>query len=439
MMISKRHIPRRLLLRGVGTTLALPWLNAMAPATARAAAPVRRLSVVYAPMGVNVAKWTPPAEGPLVLSPILAPLEPFRDQLLVLSGLDSRVGVQGAGNHSRAGASWLTGASPRPTEGAGFEAGTSMDQIVANASADRTQLASLELGLESSEIVGACEPSYACAYTATISWRTPTTPLPMEADPRAVFERLFGDSGTTDSRIRQDLIQKNRSMLDSVMEQMARLRRGVGPTDRAKLDQYFDAVRDVERRIQKAEEQAAIQLPVVQAPVSAPVSYEAYARLMIDLLVLAYQCDLTRVSTFMLGRELSVRTFPEIGVADAHHPLSHHQDNPVQLEKQAKVNAYHVRLYAYLLERLRTTQDAEGSLLDHTLSLYGSGMSNSNVHLIKNLPTLIVGGSTVGFRGGRHIRYPDATPVSNLQMSLIHRMGVDAATFGDATGTLDLS
>jgi hypothetical protein len=445
MMITKKYLPRRTVLRGLGAALALPLLDSMTPAFAgvrdTAAKAVRRLGVIYVPMGMNMAKWTPPTEGALELTPILEPLASFRDRLVVVSGLDSQEGTgNDNGPHPRVQAAWLTGARARQTDGIDIRAGVSMDQIAARAFANETQFASLELALEAVDTPngGCANFGYSCAYSSTIAWSTPTTPLPMEFNPRAVFERLFGTSASTDQRTRLAQIQRNRSLLDAVTEKIARLEKRIGPGDRAKLTQYLDAVRDVERSIQKAEEQVARELPVVDRPVGVPATFEEHAKLMYDLLALAYQCDMTRVFTFLYGREASIRSFPEIGVSDGWHPVSHHGDNPVQLEKQAKINIYHMKMFAYFLEKLRSTADGDGSLLDHTTILYGSGMSDSQRHMPLNLPTLIVGGPTADIKGGRHIRYPHGTPLANLHVTLLEKVGVPAEHLGDSTGELDL-
>jgi hypothetical protein len=444
-IIRQTHVSRRAVLRGAGAALALPWLDAMAPAlraAARTAAvPVRRFAAVYLPMGANMTAWTPATVGSFELTPSLQPLASFKNQLTVITGLDHDPAVprgQDAGQHSRVMASWLTGVRVAKTEGPGIRNGTSMDQLIAQSLAGETQLTSLELALESVDLVGACEQGYTCAYSATISWRTPTTPLPMEVNPRVVFERLFGDAGSTDPRTRLARSRKDRSLLDSVLEKVARLEADLGPDDRSKLAQYLDAVRDVERRIQKGEEQSSRELPAVDQPPGIPHTYEEHAHLMFDLMALAFQTDLTRVSTFMIGREMSVRTFPHIGIAEPHHPLSHHQDNPEKLAKQAKLNAYHVSLFARLIDRLATTQDGDGSILDHSMILFGSGMSDSNVHAALNLPALVVGGGAGQIKGGRHLKYPPGTPLTNLQLSLLEKMGLRMESFGDSTGALNL-
>ena len=442
MIITKKALSRRTVLRGLGTTLALPFLDAMVPAfEARAAASPVRLGVIFAPMGMSMSQWTPATEGALALSPILEPLEMFRDRLLVLSGLDSKeADGRDGGIHPRCQGAWLTGVKPKRTEGPDLRVGTSMDQFAAAAPevGQQTQLASLELSLESGEMVGNCAYGYSCAYLATIAWRSPTLPLPMENNPRAVFERMFGTADSTDPRARLREIQKNRSILDAVTGKIAVLDRQIDAPDRAKLDEYLDAVRDVERRIQRTEEQIERPLPVLEQPVGVPDTFEEHVALMYDLLALAYQSDLTRVSTFMLGRELSSRAFPEIGVPEPWHPLSHHANNPDKLAKQAKLNAYHMTLFARFLQRLQDTNDGDGSLLDHTLLLYGSSMSNSNLHSMYDVPTLVVGGAAARVRGGRHLKVPQGTPLANLQLTLLEKAGVRIERFGDSTGQLNL-
>ena len=433
------------MLRGLGAMMGVPLLDAMVPAFAApqttAAKPVRRLGAVFVPHGAVMAQWTPATEGAgYALTPILAPLAPFRDQLLVLSGLNNEPGAplpnEGAGPHARCQAAWLTGSHAKRTEGADIYLGTSMDQIAAQALGQQTQLPSLELALEAKGVVGACDLNYACAYISTVAWRSPTQPLPMEVDPRAVFERLFGSSDSTEATARLARMQRQSSILDSVTEATRQLQHGLGARDRSKLGEYFDSVRDVERRIQKAEEQIDRELPVLEQPSGIPDSFEEHAKLMFDLLVLAYQADLTRIATFMFGFELTARTFPEIGVPDPFHPLSHHQNDPQKLIKLTKVGAHHMKMFAYLLERLQTTPDGEGSLLDHTMLLCGSGMSDPNLHHPRNLPTLVAGGGAGRIKGGRHIKYAPDTPLTNLQLTLLEKMGVPMERFGDSTGQL---
>ena len=447
MIITKRSIPRRTVLRGFGTMLALPLLDSMIPAlsaVAKTAAKAKpRLGIVYVPHGAVMDKWTPATDGALELSPILQPLAAFKDRLVVITGLDNRpaLALQGepAGGHGRIGAAFLTGVHAKPTEGADFRAGISIDQIAAARLGNETELASLELGLESTDLAGACDVGFSCAYVNTLSWRSPTTPLPMENNPRTVFERLFGDSASTDSSARRARIQSDRSLLDSVTEKIADLERALGSPDRVKLAEYLDAVRDIERRIQKAEGQSARELPALNAPSgSIPSSFEDYAKVMIDLQVLAYQTDLTRVITFMIGKELSNRTYPEIGVPDPHHPLSHHQNDAQKLEKLSRVQTLHAGLLAYYLEKLAATPDGDGSILDNLVLLYGSGMGDSNLHDPRNLPILIAGGGAGQVRGGRHLRYPKETPLTNLYTVMLEKVGVPVERIGDSTGTLEM-
>ena len=445
MLITKRHLSRRTMLRGFGAAVALPLLDGMVPAltalSRTAAAGARRMAVVYTPNGMMMPDWTPRGEGSgFGFSPILSSLEPHRERLLVLSGLEDKYGWpqadEGAGDHARASATFLTGVHVKKTEGADIRGGVSMDQIAARALGSETQLASLELALESVELLGACDAGYSCAYANTISWRTPTTPMPMENDPRAVFERLFGGSDSTDAAARLARIQKDRSILDSVRERVSGLQRELGPRDRAKLAEYLEAVRDVERRITKAEEQSARELPVVERPAGVPTAFEEHARLMFDLLTLAFQTDMTRVSTFMLAREVSARAYPEIGVPDAHHPTSHHQNDPEKLAKLAKINVFHTQQFAYFVDRMSSTADGDGSLLDHSMLLYGSAISDSNVHMHDNLPLVLVGGAAGRIKGGRHVVFAKGTPVTNLFLNMLDKLGVPADTIGDSTGRL---
>ena len=450
MMIFRKTIPRRMFLRGVGTTLALPLLDAMIPAMAAPAAkagksPIR-LGVVYAGNGMwPMDKWTPKTEGAgFELTPTLEPLARFRDQLLVLSGLAHKEAMpieeDGTSDHSHAFATFLTGVRPKYTAGKDFRVGVSMDQLAAEELGKDTQLASLEVGLFLSELVGTCEPGETCTYLTTLSWRTPTTPLPVERNPRAVFERMFGDSDSTDRAGRLAVMRERRSILDGVTRAVASFLNDVGPSDRAKLSQYLDAIRDVERRIQIAEDQANREVPTFERPAGVPASFEEYAKLMIDLQVLAYQADLTRVITFAMGREgpYGSRAYPEIGISDLHHTLSHHQNNPVAIEKLSRINVYHMKLFAYFLERLRSTPDGDGSLLDHSIILGGSGLSNGNSHEHDNLPLLLAGGGRGQIKGGRHIRYPDETPMTNLHVAILDKLGLPVEKFGDSTGKLDL-
>ena len=446
MIITKTYLPRRTFLRGIGAAVALPLLDGMIPAltalSATAARPVRRLGVVYVPNGVFMGHWTPAggATG-FDFTPILEPLGPFRDDMLVLTGLSNKQGDawpgEGAGDHARAAAAYLTGVHPKKTEGADIRAAVSMDQIAARRLGEETQLASLELSLESREAVGSCDPGYSCAYANTLSWRSPTTPLPMENDPRVVFERLFGGNASTDPEVWRARREEDRSILDAVGDKVARLQRDLGQRDRLKLDEYLAAIRDLERRIQMAEAQSERELPVMDQPPGVPATFEKHAKLMFDLQVLAYQADLTRVITFMVGHETSQRAYPEIGVPDAHHPLSHHGGNTEKIERLIKVNEYHAQMFAYYLERLSATRDGDGSLLDQSMIIYGSGMSDGNGHNHHNLPTLLVGGGAGRVTGGHHLRYPANTPVTNLFLTVLDKLGVPVETIGDSTGQVE--
>ena len=438
MIITKKSIPRRMMLRGIGASLALPLLDGMVPAATplrkTAAKPVRRLGVVYVPNGMMMDHWTPSTEGTEFDFPtILEPLEPFRDSVQVLSGMR---GKDAQGPHARASTRFLTGVVSKRDDGSSLRAGISMDQVAGRVLGRQTQLATLELGLDGRDFAGSCDEGFSCAYTNTISWANETTPLLMEINPRVVFERLFGDSGSTDPDVRRARLAKDASLLDSVTERAGDLSRELGPRDRAKLSQYLEAVRDIERRIQMAEEQSGRELPVVDQPAGIPNTFGEHAKLMFDLLALAYETDLTRVATFMMGREITGRTYPEIGVPDAHHPISHHQKDPVKLEKLRKINRYHVELFSEFIARLASTPDGDGTLLDNAMIVYGAGMSDSNSHGSYNLPILLAGGAAGA--GGCHVNYPEDTPLANLHLSLLDKMGVPIEALGDATGRLPL-
>ncbi len=447
MIIRKKFISRRALLRGAGATLALPMLDAMIPAcTFAAPETVRpiRLSFIEVPNGIVMDKWTPNTEGAnFALTPILEPLAPFQDRMLVLSGLNqykaemlpSEIG----GDHPRACTAWLTGAHAKMTSGADLSAGISADQVAAKEFSKYTQLASLEIGLESSEVVGSCETTYSCAYFNTISWRNETTPLPMENRPRAIFERLFGDSGTADPKVRMARMKENSSILDAVAEDAARLRGHLGNADRGKLEQYVDAVRDVERRIQLAEAQGAPELPEMGGPIGIPVAFSEYYKLMADLQVLAWQTDMTRVCTFQIGHEMSGRAYPEVGFGDSHHSLTHHQGDQEKIAKTAQINTFHTKMLAYFLEKLRSTPDGDGSLLDHAMILYGAALSDGNLHLYTDLPLLLVAGGVGGIKAGRHIRYRGGVPMANLLLTMLDNARVpDVESLGDSTGRLEI-
>jgi hypothetical protein len=409
------------------------------PATNAVKSPVR-LGFVYHPTGMIMSQWTPAAEGAAFeFTPTMRALEPFRENLLVLSGLaqvNGRALGDGAGDHAREGATWLTGVHPKKTEGA-VEAGVSADQIAARELGKYTQLASLEVGLENPSLAGGCDSGYSCAYTNTVCWRTPTTPLPIEVSPRIVFERLFGDGDTTDPAARLASLQQRRSILDYVAGSIDRLETKLGPGDRNKLSEYLEAIRDIERRIQKAEQQNAnMRIPVMERPNSVPETFEEHSKLMIDLQVMAFQTDMTRVITFMLGRAGSNRPYPAVGVSDGHHSITHHQNDPVKVAKVAKIDGYLVKTFAYYLERLKATPDGEGSLLDHSMILYGSSLSDANRHTHHDLPICLAGGGAGQLKGGRHIRYANETPLNNLLLNLLDKTGVHMEKLGDSTGKL---
>ena len=444
MMIFKKAIPRRTFLRGVGATLALPLLDGMVPAFGATAAksPVR-ISFIYGPNGRIMDKWTPATEGAAFeMTPTLAPLAPFRDRLLVLSGLNIKaadaVGNEPGGVHARPGAAFLTGIHPKP----GGAMGISADQVAARELGKHTQLGSLELSMDSADVLGAADGAYSDAYTKTISWRGPTTPLPMEDNPRKVFEHLLGESASTDPAERLRRIQKKHSILDFITQDVHSLMRDVGPGDRAKLTEYLDAIRDIERRIQIAEEQASRVLPEMERPAGVPPTYSEHAKLMFDLQVLAYQGDLTRVTTFMLGREQGDRAYREIGIGDGHHSLSHHSGNPEAIRLCSLIDAFHSKMFAYFLEKMRSTPDGDGSLLDHSIILYGNALSDGNAHVHNDVPMLLLGGEPGRLKGGRHIRFP-GLPLSNLLLSVLDlgKIPVDGyldSKYSDATGRLDL-
>ena len=444
MYITRMHLPRRAVLRGLGATVALPLLDCMVPALSAqsrtAAAPIKRFGVFYVPNGMSMPYWYPKTEGPLdQLPPTLRPLEAFKDRVLICGGRDDESAnlVKGGGDHARSAGTFLTCVPFKITAGADVSNAVSVDQIAARELSKETQLASLELGIESNAMIGSCDGGASCAYTNTIAWRTPTTPLPIENDPRAVFERMFGTSGSTDPEVRLARMRRDRSILDLVGAELAGLGRIIGPGDRVKVEEYLEALRDIERRIAMAEDQNTRELPVVDQPVGVPNDYRDHARLMMDLLALAYQTDLTRISTFMLAREVSGRAYPEIGVSDSHHPLSHHQDEPAKLQRLHQVNEYHLQQFAYLVAKLDALPEGDGTMLDSTLFLYGTGISDSNTHFHDDLPIALVGGKNAGIKGGRYIRYPADTPLANLHVSILEKLGVEVEAFGDSTGKLD--
>src|SRR5216683_799762 len=437
------HLSRRFVLRGLGAALALPVLDSMVPALTAiantAAAPIRRLGVFYVPNGMSMPYWFPKTEGPLrEMPPTLQSLAAFKDRVLLCGGLADEPAnrVKGGGDHARSAGTFLTGVPYKITAGADVYGSVSMDQIVARELSRETQLGSLELGIESNAMLGSCDGGASCAYTNTIAWSTPTTPLPIENDPRAAFERLFGTSGSTDRGARLARIEQDRSILDFVSEQIGGLQKMIGPHDKVRVTEYLDSVRDVERRIQMAEDQNSRELPVVEQPVGIPADYAEHAKLMMDMLGLAYQTDLTRVSTFMLAKEVSGRSYPEIGVGDSHHPVSHHQDEPAKLERLHKINEYHFRQFAYLVDKLSKLPEGDGTMLDYTLFLYGTGISDSNTHFHDDLPIALIGGKAAGIKGGRYIRYAKGTPLTNLHLTILENMGVGVEQIGDSTGRL---
>ena len=448
MIVTKKALPRRTFLRGMGATVALPLLDAMVPAlsaTTTAARPVRRVGFIYMANGVSmngaVNYWRPRGTGATFeLSPILRPLGPFQDQLTVVSGLSHHQAEalgDGNGDHTRGTATWLNGVHPKYTEAADVQTGPTVDQIAATELGRETPLPSLELGIDSNFLVGSCENGYSCIYMNTLAWRTATTPLPIENNPRVVFERLFGEGGTPEYRRAQ--MRKTRSILDSVTDEIAHLRRTLGPSDRTRVNDYVEAVREIERRIQRTEASGAESpLPPLDRPMGIPDRFDEHVGMMYDLQWLAYQANLTRVFTFMLGREVNSRTFPEIGVSDPHHGLSHHRDDPTQLETLAKVNTYQTQLFASFLEKLRSTPDGDGTLLDHTMLLYGAGLSNPNEHSHIDLPLSLVGGRPGHLDGGHHLQYPIDTPMTNLLLSILDKVGVEVERLGDSTGRLSL-
>jgi hypothetical protein len=439
MFIARKHLSRRTLLRGLGASIALPLLDSMIPALSAGAAgaPVRRFGVFYVPNGMSMPYWFPKAEGPLAqLPPTLQSLAEFKDRILLMGGLadESANLVRGGGDHARSAGTFLTCVPFRSGAGADVTGSVSMDQIAARELAKETQLASIELGIESNAMVGNCDGGSSCAFTNTIAWRNSTTPLPIENDPRAVFERLFGASGSTDKGARLARIRRDQSILDFVSGEVGNLGKTIGPQDNAKIEEYLDSVRDIERRIQMAEAQNTRELPVVDQPVGVPADYASHAKIMMDMLALAYQTDMTRISTFMLAREVSAHAYPEIGVSDSHHPLSHHQDEPAKLERLHKINEYHFQQFAYLVKKMATIPEGDGTLLDHTLFLYGTGISDSNTHFHDDLPIALIGGKGTGIVGGRYIRHPKGTPLANLYVSLLDRLGFPVEKFGDSTG-----
>jgi Protein of unknown function (DUF1552) len=444
MVVLHKQLPRRTFLRGMGAAIALPMLDAMTPAFAAAGQAAKaplRLAFTYVPNGITMGDWTPKAQGAgFEYTRVLKPLERFREDTLVLSGLSHRNGNalgDGPGDHARAAASYLTGVHPRKTAGADIQNGVSVDQIAAQQLGSATRYASIELGCDDSRTVGNCDSGYSCAYTNSLAWRGPATPMPPETNPRLVFERLFGDIDTSlapDVRARR--LRHRRSILDLVGERTAKLSEDLGPADRRKLDEYLSSIREIERRIERAEQDMTGLTPTIDKPTGIPVAYADYVNLMFDLQILAFQTDMTRVVTMMMGREGSMRTYPEIGVPDPHHPLTHHRGNPEWIERVTKVNTMHMEQFAGFIAKMKATPDGDGTLLDHSMIVYGSGLSDGNRHTHEDLPVLIVGRGG-NFAMGKHVGYPTGTPMTNLYLTLLDRMGVQSEKIGDSTGRVE--
>jgi hypothetical protein len=437
--ITRKSLPRRTFLKGVGASFALPLLDAMIPAATAAnrtpADGVRRLGYIFMPMGCDESRWTPGSEDTLdKLSPILDSLKPVKDQMTVFTNMELKPAYPGS--HATSNSSFLSAAKAKVTESSDYYLGTTADQVAAKQIGHQTQLPSLELAMDLMQTVGQCDNGYACVYQNNLSWSSPTTPLPAEAHPRLVFENLFGEGGTPEER--RAALRERASLLDSIADDMNRLKRELGASDQARVSEYLDSIREVERRIQNAETDSKDNpLPDLERPMGVPASYADHARLMFDLQLLAFQGDITRVTTFQIARETSNRTYPEIGVPDPHHPLSHHGDDPNKIARMAKINAFHVSLFAEYLEKLQNTPEGNGSLLDNVLLLYGSGIGNPNVHNHTNLPIILAGGAAGGMKGNRHIRYDKPTPLANLHLTLLDKVGVKLDKFGDSNGKLD--
>jgi len=436
----RKHLPRRTILRGLGASIALPFLDAMTPAFAATKQAPLRMAFTYVPNGISMNAWTPAKVGTdFEMSRILAPLAPYKDRLLLLSGLTHHNGFplgDGAGDHARAAATFLTGVHPRKTSGADIAAGISVDQMAAQKLGGKTRFGSIELACEDGRLVGNCDSGYSCAYSNSISWRTPSQPNPPEVNPRAVFERLFGDASEDPAAMQRRAIYR-RSILDFVMDDAKTMKVSLGPTDNRKLDEYLDGIREIERRIEQAEKEGNQVAPSMEHPDGVPVEFADHVKLMFDLMAAAFQTDSTRVATFMIGREGSTRTYREIGIPDAHHPLTHHRNDPELIEKVTQINCFHMQQYAYLLKKLSSIQEGEGTLLDNVMIVYGSGLSDGNQHDHSNLPVLVAGGGAGSLKTGRHVQYKKDTPMANLLVSMLDRMGVDHGLPGDATGPLD--
>jgi hypothetical protein len=442
MIITRKTMNRRTILRGTGAVLALPLLDAMvsnATAMEAGAAARKRLHVIYTPNGMLMQNWTPASEGEgYAITPTLKPLEPYRNKMLVISGLDHAQAEalgDGAGDHGRCCGSYLTGVHVKKTEGADLASGVSMDQLVAKQYGEKTQIPSLEMGLEPPSLVGSCDTGYSCAYTNTLSWASANTPLPVTINPREVFEQLFGDGDSLDAKSRLAQLKRQASILDFVADDAKRLSANMGATDKHKLDEYMTSVRDIERRIQKMEQGGGdvAALPAFARPSGVPDGFEDHARMMVDLMVLAAQADLTRVNTLMLARETSARSYPEIGVPDGHHPLSHHGNDPEKMARLTKINTLHMEQVAYYLKRMSETKEGDGTLLDHTMLLAGASLADPNAHSHRDLPTIVAGGL---IKGNRHLVAPKQTPMTNLMLAMMDTLDVKVEKLGDSSGRL---
>ncbi len=439
MFLTKKHLPRRTFLRGLGVSIALPLLDSMLPAqtplSRTAAKPFPRLGFIYVPHGAIMDQWTPKTEGSgFEFTRILKPLEPYRGRLNIISGLGHRA-ADSTAVHSLSPTTWLSGVRPKPTQGVDAYAGVTADQIAARQIGQDTILPSMELAIEdASGLIGACDRDYGCIYMNTLSWRTPTTPMPMEINPRKVFERMFGQGGSAADRAARN--QEDRSILDAITQQASDLQRSLGAQDKATVSDFLENVREIERRIQRAGAAVNEDIALPEEPAGIPFSYEQHVGLMFDLLALAYQADITRVFTFMMAREVSNRTYPQVGVPDGHHATSHHQNRPEKIEKLVKIQNYHLTLFSKFLEKLQAMPDGDGKMLDHAILLYGSNMSNSNAHNHFPLPALVLGGGAGQIRGGRHLKYEDHTPMANLLVTLLDKAGVHQETLGDSNGRL---
>jgi hypothetical protein len=437
-IITGKHLSRRTLLRGAGAAVALPFLDAMHPALAGPMKSVRRLGVVYVPNGIIMNQWTPAEFGKdFNFTRILKPLEPFRDDVTVIAGLCNNAATKAqGGGHAKASGSFLSGAPPKYTAGADVHAGTTFDQVAAKTWADQTRVPSLQLGCEDSRMVGNCDTGSSCAYTNSLSWKDPDTPLAVDVNPRSVFERLFGTvDPSLDPATRARRALYRRSMLDLTRESTRKLELDLGPADRRKMDEYLTSIHEVEQRMTAVERDTRV--PSMDKPGGIPFEFSGYVKLMFDLQAIAFQSDLTRVSTMMIGREGSVRTYPEIEVPDPHHPLTHHRGHPDFIEKVTKINCFHAQLFAYFVAKLKAMPEGDGSVLDHSAILYGGALSDGNAHSNVNLPLLLAGQAGSDRIGGKHVKF-DRTPVSNLFLSLLDGAGVRVETFGDSTGRLDL-